>query len=101
LNPDINRDPYSVQEDLKLLELRQKIGNRWSEIVKLLPGRTENSVKNRFNCMFKKIREEKLEQNRNQSIQDALKKIEGVGAEILLDEDNLIKELIKRKKEEA
>ena len=60
LNPEINRDPFSNEEDLKILQLRKQIGNRWSEIVKHLPGRTENSVKNRFNCMFKKIKDEKL-----------------------------------------
>ena len=42
-----------------------RIGNKWSEIVKDLPGRTENSVKNRFNCMFKKIREEKISESKN------------------------------------
>lgn len=60
LNPEINREPFTGEEDLKILLLRKEIGNRWSEIVKQLPGRTENSVKNRFNCMFKKVRDEKL-----------------------------------------
>mmetsp|Transcript_17984 Transcript_17984/g.13007 ORF Transcript_17984/g.13007 Transcript_17984/m.13007 type:complete len:104 (-) Transcript_17984:1447-1758(-) len=61
LNPEINREPFTPEEDLKILLKRQQIGNRWSEIVKLLPGRTENSVKNRFNCLYKKIREEKID----------------------------------------
>ena len=58
LNPDINREPFTAEEDLILLEKRQEVGNRWSEIVKLLSGRTENSVKNRFNCLFKKMKED-------------------------------------------
>ena len=58
MNPEINRDPFTIEEDMKILDLRNKIGNKWSEIVRLLPGRTENSVKNRFNCMFKKIKDE-------------------------------------------
>ena len=60
LNPEINREPFSADEDLKILILRKQIGNRWSEIVKHLPGRTENSVKNRFNCLFKKVKDELL-----------------------------------------
>lgn len=35
------------------------MGNKWAEIAKTISGRTENQVKNRFNAMIKKIREEK------------------------------------------
>lgn len=37
------------------------MGNKWSEIIKHMPGRTENNVKNRFNGMFKKIKDEILQ----------------------------------------
>jgi hypothetical protein len=41
-----------------LLEKQQEIGNQWAMIAKDIPGRTENQVKNRFNSLLKKIREE-------------------------------------------
>ncbi len=58
MNPDIKKDPFSLDEDILILEKRMSIGNKWSEIIKLMPGRTENNVKNRFNMMFKTIKDE-------------------------------------------
>lgn len=51
-------------EDILILEKRLSIGNKWSEIIKEMPGRTENNVKNRFNMMYKSIKDEFLK-NRN------------------------------------
>jgi myb proto-oncogene protein len=57
LNPEIKKDPFIIEEDILLLETRLSLGNKWSEIRKRLPGRTENNVKNRFNMMFKMVKE--------------------------------------------
>ena len=48
LNPNIRRTPFERWEDELILYERQKIGNRWSVISQLLPGRTSCSVKNRW-----------------------------------------------------
>jgi len=48
LDPSINRGPWTKQEDDILLGLHAKIGNKWAEIKRSLPGRTENGVKSRF-----------------------------------------------------
>jgi len=58
LNPEIKKDPFSLAEDILILEKRLSIGNKWSEIIKEMPGRTENNVKNRFNMMYKNIKDE-------------------------------------------
>jgi hypothetical protein len=57
LNPKIRRDPFTIEEDIIILEKRLKIGNKWSEIVKELQGRTENNVKNRFNMLYKSMKD--------------------------------------------
>ncbi|KAA8492832.1 Transcriptional activator Myb [Porphyridium purpureum] len=54
LNPDLTRRPWTAEEDLAIMEAHAKLGNRWSEIAKILDGRTDNAVKNRFNTTIRR-----------------------------------------------
>ena len=54
LNPDLVHKAWTEEEDRTLIEHQQKWGNKWAKIAALLPGRTDNSVKNRWNSSLKR-----------------------------------------------
>ncbi|DAZ96311.1 TPA: hypothetical protein N0F65_008435 [Lagenidium giganteum] len=51
LDPSIVRGEYSADEDRIILEAQARLGNRWSAIAAMLPGRTEDAVKIRWKSL--------------------------------------------------
>mgnify|MGYP001196020687 CR=1 FL=1 len=52
LDPSINKDEWSFEEDFILIKCQNLFGNKWAMFSKqFLIGRTDNSIKNRYHCI--------------------------------------------------
>ncbi|CAI7809456.1 unnamed protein product [Closterium sp. NIES-54] len=50
LNPEVNKDPFTEEEDRIIVMGHAEHGSKWSIIAKSLPGRTDNAIKVRRYC---------------------------------------------------
>jgi len=68
LNPEINNSPFTQIEENILLDEQDRIGNKWSKIALLLPGRTENQIKNTFHSLIYHEKKGSSKRKRNDNL---------------------------------
>ena len=54
MDPNINKDPINRDEEKKIFDLHKQLGNKWADIAKELPGRSDNCIKNYFYSTHRK-----------------------------------------------
>jgi hypothetical protein len=63
LDPNINKGKFSPEEDLQILTLYKKYGNKWSLIKQFVSRRSRDCIKNRFNSSIKRNKKLAMEVN--------------------------------------
>ena len=58
--PSVNKEELTEEEDQLIMELVQQMGTKWSKVATMIPGRTDNAIKNRCNSTMRRILRQQL-----------------------------------------
>ena len=60
LSPDVQHRPFTTTENAIIIQTHAAHGNKWATIARLLPGCTDNTMKNHWNLTLRRKRDIEL-----------------------------------------
>lgn len=67
LNPNLKNSDWSPPEDATIFHLFNSMGSQWAKMSKMIPGRTDNGIKNRYHNLKRQL--ERDDEQRKKSFQ--------------------------------
>jgi hypothetical protein len=75
LNPRLKVSDWSSVEDAVIFHLYDSLGSQWAKMAKMIPGRTDNGIKNRFHNLRRQLEREdehRMKLSKSEDYQDEI-----------------------------